>query len=193
MRYYRGSAVIFPLAVALTVVIDGRPLRAYNAPYVKQGRVMAPLNPYVTAIARSIGYDGKALIIRLGDRFTQVPMASAPAPSRYDRLYVALAPIARTLGARVWFDVHTHTLYVQTPLRALATPTPFNPAVPEAPPRAVFTPSPAPQPRPTVSGTPLPRRTPIPVRARPSPVPVSRAENCACALRNGAEYARFER
>jgi hypothetical protein len=84
---------------------------------------------------------------------------------------VELAPIARTLGARLQFDRQTQTLYVQTPRFVVATPTPFNPAVPQTPPREVFTPVPQQTPRPVVSGTPLPRRTPIPVQSPRSRFP----------------------
>jgi hypothetical protein len=149
----------------LTIVVDGTPVRSYNAPRLERGRVMAPIEPYVTGIARSIGYDGEALIVRLGDLFAQVPLESAPSPDRYASTYVALGPIARTLGARVRFDQRTRTLYVQTPRSVIATPTPFNPAVPAALPREVFTPAPQETPRPVVSGSPLPRRTPIPVQS----------------------------
>lgn len=153
----------------LTVVLDGTPVRSYNAPYLQNGRVMAPIEPYVTAIAASVGYDGKALIVRLGDLFAQVPMDAPPAPQHYARTYVEIGPIARTLGARVRFDARANTLYVETPRMALATPTPFNPAVPQPSPREVFTPAPAQTPRPIVSGTPLPRRTPLPAQSPPSP------------------------
>ena len=175
MRYYRGSDVIFPLAAAaLTVVLDGAPVRSYNRPYLQRGHVMAPLDPYVTAIARAIAYDGQALIVRLGDYFAQVPMQSAPPPGNYGTTYVELAPILRTLGLHVRFDSRERTLYVETPPAVLVTPTPFNPAVPQASPSVVFTPSPQPTPRPVVTGTPLPRRTPIPVQAPPSPAPRGR-------------------
>lgn len=159
--------MIFPLAAVLTIVVDGTPVRSYNAPRLEHGRVVAPIEPFVTHIARSIGYDGTALIVRLGDYFAQVPLASAPQPDRFASTYVQLAPIARTLGARVRFDGRTHTLYVQTPPSVLATPTPFNAAVPFALPREVFTPVPQKTPRPTVNGPPLPRRTPIPVQSPP--------------------------
>jgi hypothetical protein len=155
----------------LTIVVDGTPVRSYNAPRLERGRVIAPIEPYVTAIARSIGYDGQALIVRLGDLFAQVPLDGAPPPDRYATTYVELAPIARTLGARLQFDRQTQTLYVQTPRFVVATPTPFNPAVPQTPPREVFTPVPQQTPRPVVSGTPLPRRTPIPVQSPRSRFP----------------------
>ena len=168
--------MIFPLAAAtLTVVLDGTPVRSYNRPYIAGGHVMAPLDPYVTTIARTREYDGRALIVRLGDFFAQVPMNGPPPPARYQSTYVELAPIVRTLGARVWFDASAQTLYVETPRVALATPTPFNPAVPQVAPTAVFTPTPVQTPRPSVSGTPLPRRTPVPAQSLPSPTPRNRA------------------
>ncbi len=168
--------MILPLAAAtLTVVLNGTPVRSYNQPYIAGGRIMAPLEPYVTAIARTIEYDGRALIVRLGDLFAQVPMNTAPPPGGYQSVYVPLAPIMRTLGARVRFDTVTQTLYVETPRAGFATPTPFNPSVPQAAPTPVFTPAPAQTPRPSVSGTPLPRRTPVPAQSprgpgRPNPV-----------------------
>lgn len=167
--------MIFPLAAILTVVLDGTPVRSYNAPYLAHGRVMAPIEPYVTAIAASMEYDGKALIVRRGDLFAQIPMDAAPPPERYARTYVEIGPIARTLGARVHFDSRANTLYVETPRVELAMPTPFNPAVPRIAPRAIFTPTPAQTPKPAVSGAPLPRRTPLPVQSPPSPGPASPA------------------
>jgi hypothetical protein len=152
----------------LTVVVDGTPVRSYNAPRLERGRVMAPIEPYLTRIAKSINFDGEALIVRLGDLFAQVRVESAPPPDRYASTYVEIGPIARTLGARVRFDSRSRTLYVETPRLVLATPTPFNPAAPQAVPSEVFTPTPQQTPRPIVSGTPLPRRTPIPVL---SPIP----------------------
>jgi hypothetical protein len=163
--------VIFPLAAAaLSIVIDGNVVRSYNAPYVVSGHVVAPLEPFVTGIAASIGYSGGTLIVTRGDRFAQVPFAIAPDPGHYQSTYVEIAPLLRTLGARVWYDGREHRLFVETPRLVLATPTPFNPAVPRPAPTDVFTPTPATTPRPIVTGTPSPRRTPLPA-SLPSPSP----------------------
>lgn len=161
--------MIFPLAAAtLTILLDGTPLRSYNPPYIEAGHVMVPLDPYVTAIAASIEYDGRVLVIRRGDIFAQVVMERAPDPERYQSTYVQLAPIARTLGARMTFDARTRTLEIHTPrIAAPVSPTPFNPSVPQVAPTAVFTPTPMQTPRPAVSGTPLPRRTPVPLQSPP--------------------------
>jgi hypothetical protein len=174
--------VIFPVAaVTLTVVLNGTALRSYNAPYIANGHVQAPLEPYVTAFAQSLGYDGKSLIVRSGDLFAQIPLKQAPQPQHYAATYVELAPLVRTLGGRVAWNGRLRVLYVRMPEPPLATPTPFNPAVPLVAPAMVFTPTPAQTPRPQVTGTPLPRRTPLPVQpplnpAHPSPTPAPRAK-----------------
>lgn len=157
--------MIFPPAAALTVVLNGKAVRSYNAPYLARGRVMAPLEPFVTSVARVVEYDGSALVVRLGDYFAQIPMRGAPPPDRYAQTYVAIGPVLRTLGVRVRYDARERVLYVETPPALLALPTPFNPAVPRVAPTVVFTPEPVQTPRPAVTGTPLPRRTPVPVEA----------------------------
>ena len=163
--------MILPLAAAaLSIVIDGAAVRSYNAPYLRAGHVIAPIDPFVTGVAASIGYSAGSLIVMRGDRFAQVPFADPPDPQHYQSTYVQIAPLLRTLGARVWYDPSLRTLYVETPRKQLATPTPFNPAVPQAAPADVFTPSPVTTPRPVVTGTPSPRRTPLPAPA-PSPSP----------------------
>jgi hypothetical protein len=151
------------LAAALSVLLDGVPLRSYNRPYLKNGRIMVPIEPYVTAIADTLGVENGALIVRRGDRFVQVCSAVTPVPSVYDGVYVPIGPIAQALGVDARFDLHSQTLYVNISRGAVALPTPFNPAVPRSAPAPVFTPSPAPMPPLRVTGTPLPRRTPLPV------------------------------
>lgn len=163
--------MIFPLAAAaLSIVVNGTVVRSYNAPRVERGHVIAPIDPFVTAVAATIGYSGGALVVTRGDRFAQIPFAAAPDPGHYQSTYVEIAPLLRTLGVRVWYESAARTLFVETPHPVLATPTPFNPAVPRAEPTDVFTPVPAATPRPVMSGTPSPRRTPLPAAA-PSPLP----------------------
>ena len=54
--------MIFPLlAPALVVVLNGAIVHSYNPPYLHNGRVVAPLEPYVTAVAGRIGYNGSSL------------------------------------------------------------------------------------------------------------------------------------
>jgi hypothetical protein len=146
-------------------MLNGTVVHSYNAPYVRAGRVMAPLEPFVTSIAASIEYIGGTLVIRRADRFAQIPMRQEPHPSHFQSTFVQIAPVFRTLGIRVSYDAARRALVVQTPSAPIATPTPFNPAVPLIAPRAVFTPTPAQTPRPAVTGSPLPRRTPLPFSA----------------------------
>lgn len=123
---------------------------------------MAPVYPFVVDAAASVEYDGPTIVVRRGDLFAQVP--SAP--------FVAIGPLLRTLGLTVTYDPRLHRVLIETPRAVLATPTPFNPAVPQATPASVFTPEPQVTPRPVVTGKPLPRRTPLPAnepQSRPSP------------------------
>jgi hypothetical protein len=151
--------MIFPFAPS--IVVDGGIVHSYLAPYIRAGHVMAPLDPFVTRVAASIEYSGGMLIVRRADRFVQIAMRQ-PLPSQYKTTYVEIAPLLRTLGVAVTYDATERRLIVRTPSPVLATPTPFNPAVPYVLPHPVFTPTPLPTPRPTFSGTPSPRRTPIP-------------------------------
>jgi hypothetical protein len=162
--------VIFPLgATVLSVVLNGTVVHSYNAPYVRGGHVMAPLEPFVTSVAASIEYSGGMLVVRRADRFAQVPMQQPLHPEHFESVFVELAPLLRTLGARVSYDAARRALMVEAPSDPLATPTPFNPAVPSVAPRVVFTPSPVQTERPIVTGTPAARRTPLPLDVEPPP------------------------
>ncbi|MGZ3577160.1 MAG: hypothetical protein ACXVA3_18040, partial [Vulcanimicrobiaceae bacterium] len=123
--------MIFPLAaLSLTVVLDGAVVRSYTPVYVVRGRVLAPVDPFVTAVADGIGYDGPQMIVRRGDRFAQVGVRRHPFPADLRITYVEVAPILRTLGEVVTYDAARRTLRIDTPNgRVVATPTPFNPAV----------------------------------------------------------------
>ncbi|HEX5275779.1 MAG TPA: hypothetical protein VFW34_10935 [Candidatus Rubrimentiphilum sp.] len=156
--------MIFPLiAPALVVVLNGTIVHSYAPVYVVRGHVVAPLEPYVTAVAASIGYSGSVLIVTRGDRFAQLPVAANIVPAQWPQTYVEIAPLMRSLGVRVAYDAQQRRLEIDTGGSVVVTPTPFNPAVPAAPPSKVFTPSPIATPRPQVSGKPAPRRTPLPV------------------------------
>lgn len=154
--------MIFPPAAAVfNVTINGIVVRSYNAPYVQRGRVMAPIEPFVTSVAASIEYSGGTLIVRRGDRFAQLRMR-APHPAHFQSTFVPIGPLLRTIGVSIAYDAGNRTVAIVSPHNPLTTPTPFNPAVPWVAPRVVFTPSPAQTPKPVVTGIPLPRRTPLP-------------------------------
>ncbi len=160
--------MIFPLiAPALVVVLNGTIVHSYSPAYVVRGHVVAPLEPYVTAVAASIGYSGSQLIVTRGDRFAQLPVAANTAPAQWAQTYVEIAPLMRSLGVRVAYDPQLRRLEIETDGPVVVAPTPFNPAVPAATPSTVFTPSPIPTPKPQVSGKPAPRRTPVPVQCCP--------------------------
>ncbi len=156
--------MIFPLAAsALIIVLNGTVVRSYTQPFLQDGHVMAPLAPFVTRVAASVGYSGGELIVRRADRFAEVEVAGQPQPADFISTFVPIASVLRTLGASVSYDAKLRVLIVKVPPLPLATPTPFNPAVPLVGPRVVFTPTPAQTPKPVVTGEPAPRRTPLPV------------------------------
>ena len=154
--------MIFPLtAAALQIVVNGVPVRSYRRPYIDRGRVMASVDPFLTMLSASVEMQNGGVLVRRGDRFAQAQL--------YDG-YVAIAPVLRSLGAQVAYDAAARRLVVTMRPLPLATATPFNAAVPQAPPLAVFTPVPSPTEKPVVAAKPLPRRTPLPViSATPKP------------------------
>lgn len=161
--------MIFPLAApALVVLLNGSVVHSYSPVYVRRGRIVAPVEPFVTAIAGSIAYDGSQLIVTRGDRFSELPVEGPAPPAQWAQTYVEIAPLLRNLGVRVTYDARLRRLEISTRTTMIAAPTPFNPSVPLAPPAAVFTPSPVQTARPVVTGKPAPRRT-------PSPLPCCRA------------------
>ncbi|MDQ2663457.1 MAG: hypothetical protein M3Y18_05410 [Candidatus Eremiobacteraeota bacterium] len=156
--------MIFPLAASVpTVVIDGKVVRSYVAVRLVRGHIFAPVEPFVTSVATRIAYDGEGMTIYRADRFAQVRVRSRRDPADLDKTFVELAPVLRALGERIEYDRKRQWVVVSSPHGALATPTPFNPAVPQAGPTSVFTPTPVSTPRPVFPGRPVPRRTPLPV------------------------------
>jgi hypothetical protein len=183
--------VIFPPA-ALSVALNGAILRSYNAPVLKNGRILAPIDPYVLRFASSIGYSGGLMVITRGDRFVQLRM-QPQAPQNLQVIYVQLAPLLRTLGVQIAYDAALRRVNIETPPPLLVLPTPFNAAVPRVAPHVVFTPAPASTPRPHVSGSPQPRRTPLEIDT-PSSVGHMRVfEPCAVTRRGPSPKSRRKR
>ena len=152
---------LFPPGVPVTVVVDGRFLGAYATAYVAGGRVFAPADPLLVRLADRVYYEGRTLVVERGAR--RIAVALVPPPSGLHGVYVMAAPLLRALGAAARFDARERILYIRTAHeRIVASPTPFNAAMPSAPPATVFTPEPAATPRPIWTGSPLPRRTPLP-------------------------------
>lgn len=152
---------LFPPATPVTIVVNGHPLASYVRPYVADGRVFAPVDPVLTGLADRLWYDGNVLVIERGARRIGVRLAAAYI-GELDTDYVAVGPALRTLGAVVSWEERTHELRVRVaPQAGVATPTPFDAALPSVPPNEVFTPAPPQTPRPLWTGSPLPRRTPL--------------------------------
>ena len=157
--------------VALTLLLDGRPVRSYEPLYLARGRVLGPVDPFLTGVADRIAYAGGFAIFTRGGRNVRVRMSAGP-PAGLAQTYVALVPLLRALGERVDLDAARGTLDVRTPGRAeVGVDRAFDPRARQAPPRAIFTPAPVPTDRPIWNGTPRPRRTPIPLRAWATPRP----------------------
>ena len=159
--------MILPLAaMTVSITVNGVALPAYRKPYLQHGRVMAPVEPYLLAVATSVERTAGGILARRGDRFTQCSMRNE---------YVPIAPLLEALGVNVRYDAAARMLAIVVPPVPMATATPFNVAVPRVAPTAVFTPVPADTPRPSVSAKPQPRRTPLPMFATPAPASPKRA------------------
>ena len=157
--------------VALTLLLDGRPVRSYEPLYLTRGRVLGPVDPFLTGVADRIAYAGGFAIFARGDRSVRIRLAPGP-PSGLSQTYVALVPLLRALGERVRLDPASETLDVRSPgAPGIGAPGAFDPRAPAVAPRPVFTPTPVPTARPVWNGTPRPRRTPIPLNAWATPRP----------------------
>jgi hypothetical protein len=144
------------------VLIDGRPLAAYKHSYLAGGRVFTPVAPLLTRFADRIWFEDETLVLERAGRVVRVHVASA-FPGTLNSTFVPAGPVLRALGASVHYQPTMHRLIVSTSARiVVASPTPFNPALPSVAPIEVFTPTPPVTPRPIWTGSPLPRRTALP-------------------------------
>jgi hypothetical protein len=149
-------------ADAVTIVVNGTIVASSAPARIRAGRVVAPLTPIVVRLVSRAAYEAataRVVLERAGTRIV-VPVAFV----ENEMPYIELGSVVRAIGGSVAFDSPTKTLtVVLRPAGAIATPPPFDPAVPQVQPTTVFTPSPPPPtPRSTESGVPRPRRTAIP-------------------------------
>jgi hypothetical protein len=156
------------LLVLAAVIVDGALVPSIPPASILAGRVVGPPR-LIAAFADQvvIGTDGTVIARRGALTCTAVPLSGADPP------LVALAPLARCLGATVGWDARAHTLALAFgPEAALPTPTPPGTPTPSTASPEPATPPPTASPRPVLSGAPMPRRTAIP--AVPSwPVPAA--------------------
>jgi hypothetical protein len=146
---------LFPPGTPVTVLVDGRPLAAYTRAYLIGNRVYAAVSPLLTRLADRLWVDGDVLVVERDGRRVRTLLQGG---------YVRAGVVLRGLGVPAHYEPAGHRLIVTTPLPApVASPTPFNSAVPRVAPSAVFTPLEPATPRPIWTGSPLPRRTAVPV------------------------------
>jgi hypothetical protein len=154
---------LFPPAAPVAVIVDGRPLAAYQRSYLAEGRVFVPVSPLLTRLADRLWVEGNTLVIERLGRRTRV-LLTTNSSGEFNEAYVPAGPVLRSLGATVHYDPAGRRLLVTIPARGpLVSPTPFNPALRSAAPSAVFTPPVVSTPRPQWTGSPLPRRTALPL------------------------------
>lgn len=157
--------------MALTLLLDGRPVRSYEPLYLARGRVLGPVDPFLTRVAERMEYAGGYAVFSRAGRSVRVRLMPA-APGKLGQTYVALVPLLRALGETVALNASRSVLDVRSPERVdMQPPLPFDPRAKQVGARAVFTPTPVPTDRPVWNGTPRPRRTPIPLQAWATPVP----------------------
>ena len=152
------------------LVLDGRPVRSYTPLSLLRGRVVGPVEPYLTRVAERIEVGNGYLVLFRGSHHIRVPIADQAGGMAQTQ--VPLVPLLRALGEEVTLDAPDGIVEVTSPrLAALTLPTPFDPSAPQVAPTVVFTPTPVPTPAPVWTGTPVPRRTPIPIQAWATPQP----------------------
>jgi hypothetical protein len=114
-------------------------------------------------LADRFWFEGETLVVERGAERVRIRLVSR-APAQLNGAYVPAGPVLRALGAPVRYEPSLHRLVVSPLARTVvASPTPFNPALPAMTPHEVFTPMPAATPRPIWTGSPLPRRTALPL------------------------------
>jgi len=137
-------------------------MAAYARAYLAGGRVLVPVAPLLTELADRVWFEGDTLILERGTRRVRVKLIPAP-NGALNGTYVPAAPVLAALGVTALYEPAAHALLISIPRSgAVASPTPFNPAMPSVSPGPVFTPVSPPVPQPIWSGSPLPRRTALP-------------------------------
>jgi hypothetical protein len=147
------------LPAVVLVLVQGAFVSSAPPAMLAGGHVIAPIQLVARFADRVEARDGIVRISR-GSRTCAVRALTATAP-----VLIALAPLARCLGAAVAWDGRAKTFAIafagEFTIRPLPT---FDPTAPQVAPTTVFTPEPPPPaPRTIDSASPRPRRTAIPV------------------------------
>ena len=165
--------------LAVTIVLDGRAIEGSRGASLRDGVVVAPLDPYVRRIADQIETAGPAgrivisrddatIVIAIGSPLAECGPTAVRLPIapfvRDGEPNIPLAATARALGASVIYDARAHSVYIAFAHRPVSTMTPFVGYTPPAD-VVTFSPTSTPAPRVVVTGRPRPRRTPILVRS----------------------------
>jgi hypothetical protein len=166
------------VAVVVSVLLDGRLIDSAQPAVLAHGVVVAPVDPYLRAIAERIednsAHGGAICFVRgvhhvcvtPGTRSARVDgnvqMLPIAPYRREGRLMIPLAAITRALGESVAYDASYQSVSIVSPVAPpVATMAPYAPPSWRPSPGPTFAlPVPA-TPQPTVSGIPQPRRTPI--------------------------------
>ena len=161
------------LATFVTILVDGSFVPSVPPAALVGGRVVVPptlMSRFVEQV--DVAPDGVVTARHGSLRCSQRALPQSDPP------LVALAPLARCLGATVAWDNRTKTLAIAFDgAAAVVTMPPYDPNAPRVAPTSVFTPEPRPPtPRAIATGEPRPRRTAIPVvPSWPLPVPTNRS------------------
>jgi len=163
---------------AIGVVYDGALVVSSTPITVVGGTSMAPLRPYVVAIASQIAYGpGASVTISRGDRSITVRAGSLSAQTdagdltlpgapfeRSGTFYVPLVAVARALGDEVAYSERERTIAIDdVPVPSVSVMGTPAPGEPRASPTVLFPSAPVQTPRTPSAGMPRPRRTPIAV------------------------------